>query len=148
MTSLLSPSSTQTVRTPSPKSTTIPSFTYIHAGFVFTQSSERMGRKNRSKNGNHRCLGVDNNRNWPLGWGGKGSSKDPCAETFSGPSAVSEPENKNMIAFLEKVAKEQKLQLFVDWHSYSQLVMSRKNYLPFPLHHFFLWMTPTTLFHS
>ncbi|CEJ89620.1 hypothetical protein VHEMI05455 [[Torrubiella] hemipterigena] len=33
-----------------------------------------------------------------------------------------------MIVFLEMVAKEQKVKLFVDWHSYSQLVMSRYGY--------------------
>lgn len=95
-------------------------------GFVYTQEKERMWRKNRTKHATNKCMGVDNNRNWPLGWGEKGSSKDPCSETFAGPSAVSEVENKNMIAFLEKVAREQKVKLFVDWHSYAQLVMSRK----------------------
>ncbi len=52
-------------------------------------------RKNRRNNGGG-CYGVDLNRNFGYMWGynNSGSSPDPCAETYRGPSAFSEPESQ------------------------------------------------------
>ncbi|MGB5287994.1 MAG: M14 family zinc carboxypeptidase, partial [Ignavibacteriaceae bacterium] len=51
-------------------------------------------RKNRRNNGG--CYGVDLNRNFGYKWGYDdiGSSPDPCASTYRGPSAFSEPESQ------------------------------------------------------
>jgi carboxypeptidase T len=54
-----------------------------------------MWRKSRRNNGGG-CYGVDLNRNFGYKWGydNNGSSPDPCAETFRGASAFSEPETQ------------------------------------------------------
>lgn len=46
--------------------------------------------------------GIDLNRNFPFGWAGtaNGSSGDPCATTYRGPTAASEPETQNIIAYV------------------------------------------------
>lgn len=54
-------------------------------------------RKNRRANaGAPGCPGVDNNRNYDMFFGGGGSSGAPCDSTHRGPSAFSEPENRNI----------------------------------------------------
>ncbi len=52
-------------------------------------------RKNRRNNGGG-CFGIDLNRNFGYKWGydNLGSSPDPCASTYRGPSAFSEPESQ------------------------------------------------------
>ena len=92
--------------------------------------------------------GIDLNRNFPFHWhttGEQGSSSDPCDETFRGPSAGSEPETRNLVAYtagtpaaggyaggalpdrrqgdLAGAAPEDYSGLFFDIHSYSQLVL-------------------------
>ncbi|TWU74871.1 hypothetical protein ED733_002758 [Metarhizium rileyi] len=93
-------------------------------GFKYTQTTDRMWRKNRSRNQGSSCLGTDVNRNWPYKWNGPGSSKNPCSETYRGAVAGNSPEVKSYMAFLDKVKKSQGLKLYIDWHSYSQLFMT------------------------
>ncbi|NWG29762.1 MAG: immune inhibitor A, partial [Ignavibacteriaceae bacterium] len=52
-------------------------------------------RKNRRNNGGG-CYGIDLNRNFGYKWGydNNGSSPDPCAETYRGTAAFSEPESQ------------------------------------------------------
>jgi carboxypeptidase T len=65
-------------------------------GYVYNQSINPNGggswRKNRRNNGG--SYGVDLNRNYSYMWGydNTGSSPTPSAETYRGPSALSEPE--------------------------------------------------------
>lgn len=91
---------------------------------MFT-SNTRMWRKNRSDNGGHRCKGTDNNRNWNYKWGGPGASADPCHETYRGSAAGSEPETKAAMSSLDKIAKDQGVDMFIDWHSYGQMLLTR-----------------------
>ncbi|KHN93718.1 carboxypeptidase [Metarhizium album ARSEF 1941] len=93
-------------------------------GFKYTQTSDRMWRKNRARNQGSGCLGTDPNRNWPYKWDGPGSSKNPCAESYRGTSAGSSPEVKSYIAFLDGIQKSQGVKVYIDWHSYSQLFMT------------------------
>ncbi|KAF5131381.1 Metallocarboxypeptidase A-like protein [Metarhizium anisopliae] len=97
-------------------------------GFKYTQSSDRMWRKNRSRNQGSSCLGTDPNRNWPYKWDGPGSSTNPCTETYRGASAGNSPEVQSYIAFLDKIKKSQGVKLYIDWHSYSQLFMTPYGY--------------------
>ncbi|XP_059479901.1 carboxypeptidase B-like [Neocloeon triangulifer] len=60
-------------------------------GYEYTQTKERLWRKNRTKR-NTKCVGVDVNRNFGYKWGGAGASTSACSEIFRGPSAFSEPE--------------------------------------------------------
>jgi carboxypeptidase T len=74
-------------------------------GFVYNEQISPGGggmwRKNRKPNGGS-CFGVDVNRNYPFHWGSDdGSSGDPCAEDYRGPSAGSEPETQAMMALVD-----------------------------------------------
>lgn len=83
-----------------------------------------MWRKNRNKNDGNKCMGVDTNRNWPIDWAK--TSKDPCAETYRGTAEGSEPEIRGLMSTMQDIKKKQGIKLFVDWHSYAQLVVYRK----------------------
>ena len=43
--------------------------------------------------------GIDNNRNYINGWGGKGAGSDPWTQSYRGPSPESEPETKAVHEF-------------------------------------------------
>lgn len=58
-------------------------------GYEYTHTTDRLWRKNRRRN--TFCTGVDLNRNYGYKWGGQGASRQPCAETFAGSGAFSEP---------------------------------------------------------
>ncbi|KAG0045810.1 hypothetical protein BGZ83_008978 [Gryganskiella cystojenkinii] len=87
-------------------------------GFVVTQTSNRMHRKNTQSNGG--CLGTDTNRNWGYKWNTGGSSTNPCADDYMGPKAFSTPEATNIGNYLKNTPK---VVSYIDFHSYSQLWM-------------------------
>ncbi|KAF9918262.1 hypothetical protein BX616_009725 [Lobosporangium transversale] len=87
-------------------------------GFVISQSSNRMHRKNAQSNGG--CLGTDTNRNWNYKWGTGGSSTNPCAEDYMGPSPFSSPEARNIGNYISSLPN---VVSYIDFHSYSQLWM-------------------------
>lgn len=98
-------------------------------GFKYTQTTDRMWRKNRQPTSQGNCVGHDINRNWPYRWNGTGSSTDPCEETFRGDTEGDAPETQALAAFLTKVKDLQGLKLYIDNHSYSQLFMTRTFHL-------------------
>uniref|UniRef100_A0A9J8B0Z9 Carboxypeptidase A1 n=1 Tax=Cyprinus carpio carpio TaxID=630221 RepID=A0A9J8B0Z9_CYPCA len=89
-------------------------------GFAFTHSKNRMWRKTRKPNPGSKCVGVDPNRNWDAGFGGAGSSGNPCSETYRGPRVNSESEVKAIVDFVKSHGK---LKAFVSIHSYSQMLL-------------------------
>lgn len=94
-------------------------------GFVFSQTSTRLWRKNRQNPPRGTCIGRDINRNWNVAWSQtNGASTDPCSETYKGAAPVDAPETKGLADFI--LARSQSsvgAKMFVDWHSYSQLFM-------------------------
>ncbi|MFM9997195.1 MAG: M14 family metallopeptidase [Phycisphaerales bacterium] len=110
-------------------------------GYEFTWQSaqNRMWRKNRrpAPPATPGCIGVDPNRNWGFQWGSNnGSSGDPCSETYRGATAFSEPETQ---AVRDHTIANPRIKASIDFHSYSQLIMSPWGYtsaLP-PDHAFF-----------
>jgi hypothetical protein len=85
-------------------------------------------RKNLRDNPGTACDGVDLNRNADLLWGvteGQ-TSCAPCADTYCGPSAVSEPESRNVRHLLDAYA----IDCFADVHSYSELVLHPWGHAP------------------
>ena len=99
-------------------------------GFLYTQSNDRLWRKNRQTNSGSTCLGRDINRNWPYKWSTPGgASTNPCAEDFKGGTEGDSPEAGALAVWLKDIKKKQGLKLFVDYHSYSQLFMTRR-FLP------------------
>ncbi|KAI4236000.1 MAG: hypothetical protein LQ349_002802 [Xanthoria aureola] len=99
-------------------------------GFVYTQTNDRLWRKNRQSTSGSSCLGHDINRNWNYQWATPGgASTDPCAQDFKGLKPADAPETVVLASFVNKVAASaQKLKLFIDYHSYSQLFMTPYGY--------------------
>jgi murein tripeptide amidase MpaA len=93
-------------------------------GYVYTWTTYRLWRKNRRPVGSG-CYGVDDNRNYSIGYGGGGSSSYPCDETYRGPSAFSELETAAMRDFAQ--ARPQ-IVASQSYHSYGQLFMSPWGY--------------------
>ncbi|KAF9131434.1 hypothetical protein BGW39_001814 [Mortierella sp. 14UC] len=87
-------------------------------GFVISQTTNRMHRKNAQPNG--QCLGTDINRNWDSHFGKGGSSTNPCADDYMGPRAFSTPEATNMARYLRSLPN---VAAYLDIHSFSQLWM-------------------------
>ncbi|XP_007504383.2 carboxypeptidase A5 [Monodelphis domestica] len=100
-------------------------------GFAYTQSMNRLWRKNRASNFNSTCKGVDPNRNWETGFGGVGSSKNPCSETYHGPFPHSEPEVASVANFIQK---HKHFKALISIHSYSQMLLYPYGYRKEPTH--------------
>uniref|UniRef100_A0A669CZV4 Carboxypeptidase A1 n=1 Tax=Oreochromis niloticus TaxID=8128 RepID=A0A669CZV4_ORENI len=94
-------------------------------GYFFTHTNSRMWRKTRKPNPGSRCVGVDPNRNWKAGFGGPGSSGNPCSQTYRGPRAESESEVNSIVEFV----KSHNIKAFISIHSYSQLLMFPYGYI-------------------
>lgn len=83
-------------------------------GYVYAWENDRYWRKNRGGN-----YGVDLNRNYSVGFGGRGSSSNPRSQVYRGPHAFSEPEAKavrDVMAMRPFVAH-------IDFHSFGQLLL-------------------------
>ncbi|XP_064611918.1 carboxypeptidase B-like [Liolophura sinensis] len=93
-------------------------------GYNYTWTTNRMWRKTRSKHFN--CYGVDPNRNWDWEWCKQGASKDPCSDSYCGPSPFSESEVKGVADFLNAVPG--RFRAYIDFHSFSQLWMTPWGY--------------------
>lgn len=61
-----------------------------------------------------------------------GSSSFPCAETYAGPRAFSEPETKSFAAFLERFASQTKI--ILSFHSFGQYLMWPYGHTTSPTH--------------
>ncbi|CAD6443175.1 d656e410-8ef2-464c-a29f-2dcb0b005bf9-CDS [Sclerotinia trifoliorum] len=99
-------------------------------GFLYTQSTNRLWRKNRQiPPSNSTCYGRDINRNWAYKWSlTGGASTEPCDEDYKGVAAVDAPETRALAAYANALKKIQGLKLFIDFHSYSQLFMTPYGY--------------------
>lgn len=101
----------------------------VEKGYTGERGGDKMKRKNTSGSGGQ---GTDENRNWPTkNWGTAGTSHSQGSETYCGPSAGSEEEIKAIVAHIA----DTKPKFFIDWHSYSELVLyppddDRKNTTP------------------
>ncbi|EON98256.1 putative carboxypeptidase a2 protein [Phaeoacremonium minimum UCRPA7] len=98
-------------------------------GFLYTQTTDRMWRKNRQSTSGSTCIGHDINRNWPYMWSvSGGASTNPCAEDFKGTSQGDAPETQALSSYLQSIKTAQGLKLYIDYHSYSQLFMTPYGY--------------------
>ncbi|KAI0481884.1 hypothetical protein F4859DRAFT_438344 [Xylaria cf. heliscus] len=97
-------------------------------GFVYTQTTNRLWRKNRQVRSNTTAVGTDINRNWSVGWGGDGSSPNPSSETFSGFAPHDTPETAALAAYAGKLRDRHGIKLYVDWHSYAQVILLSYGY--------------------
>jgi murein tripeptide amidase MpaA len=98
-------------------------------GFSYTQTNNRLWRKNRQPRGNTTCLGTDLNRNWNYQWYAEppdgAVSPNPCSETFKGRCPGDTPENQALAALSTKLAATgQGIRSYIDFHSYGQLILT------------------------
>ena len=93
-------------------------------GYVYNETMDPAGggmwRKNRRNNGDG-SYGVDLNRNFGFAWGydDEGSSPEPYAETYRGPSGFSEPE----IQAVRDFCAAKKFSAALNYHTYSNLLI-------------------------
>jgi hypothetical protein len=85
-------------------------------GYVYSWSTQRLWRKNRRGG-----YGVDLNRNWAYEWGGLGASTSTSSDTYRGSGPFSEPETSLVAAYATTLGT--RLKSFIDYHSYSQLIL-------------------------
>ena len=97
------------------------------AGFLYSQTNDRLWRKNRQSTSGSSCIGRDINRNWPYQWSvSGGASTSPCDQDFKGTAQSDAPETTALAAWIKTVKARQGLKLFIDYQAYSQLFMTRK----------------------
>ncbi|GAP92141.1 putative zinc carboxypeptidase [Rosellinia necatrix] len=102
-------------------------------GFVYTQTTERLWRKNRQPGpGGSACYGRDINRNWEFAWDAnpQGASTNPCSQTYRGARPSDAPENAGLDALVRRLRDGVAggIKLYVDWHSYGQYILSPFGY--------------------
>ncbi|XP_033725599.1 carboxypeptidase B-like [Pecten maximus] len=94
-------------------------------GYEYTFTNDRLWRKTRSPQGRG-CYGADPNRNFDVEFGGAGTSSDPCADTYPGTRAFSEPETDNIRKSIWSV--RERAVAFLSFHAYSQLMLTPYGY--------------------
>ncbi|KAJ3457861.1 hypothetical protein MRS44_015002 [Fusarium solani] len=96
----------------------------VHARFVYTQSKDRLWRKNRQPRKGTSCVGTDGNRNWPYKWElERGASTEPCSEIYKGKAPGDTPEISAIVDFTKNLTQSNDIKLFIDFHSYGQYIL-------------------------
>ncbi|TDZ61202.1 Metallocarboxypeptidase A [Colletotrichum trifolii] len=93
-------------------------------GFVYTQTTDRLWRKNRQTLAGSTCVGRDPNRNWPHKWElPGGASTNPCSETYKGAAAADTPEIRGLKAQVDSLSAGRGIRFYIDFHSYGQYIL-------------------------
>ncbi|XP_068619352.1 zinc carboxypeptidase-like [Battus philenor] len=102
-------------------------------GYVYTFTTHRMWRKNRSTRNFTSCAtsgvdddmsnGVDLNRNFDFVWMETGASDNPCSNTFAGPAPFSEPEARAVADYVMKIYSNGTFMYYFGLHSFTQLIV-------------------------
>ncbi|XP_056419134.1 carboxypeptidase B-like [Hyla sarda] len=95
-------------------------------GYIYTWTTDRMWRKNRSPSSDEMCYGTDLNRNFNISWCDIGSSDDPCTEIYCGKCPGSEVETKNVANFI--LNNLSSIKAYISIHSYSQMLLYPYSY--------------------
>lgn len=84
-------------------------------GFVYSQTTDRLWRKNRQTVSGNTCVGRDINRNWPYKWElTGGASTSPCSETYKGQVAGDSPENLGLRTQINQLKASRGIRLYLD----------------------------------
>jgi len=86
-------------------------------GYVYTWTTDPNWRKNRQPNTGSSCVGTDPCRNADAGFGGQGSSNDPCSDTYHGTAAWSAP---IMAAYRDYISALPRVKGYINFHSYDE----------------------------
>ncbi|XP_069839586.1 carboxypeptidase O-like [Dendropsophus ebraccatus] len=90
-------------------------------GYIYTWTTERLWRKNRSPQENGTCFGVDLNRNFDAQWCYTGADTFCESYVFCGPSPASELETKAVVKLFEEVKSNMLMYLTI--HNYGQYIL-------------------------
>ncbi|XP_063788276.1 carboxypeptidase O-like [Pseudophryne corroboree] len=90
-------------------------------GYIYSFTTDRLWRKNRSPHDNGTCFGVDLNRNFDSHWGTIGTSPDCESILFCGPRPASEFETQGVVRLLEPMKSNTLMYLTI--HSYGQYIL-------------------------
>lgn len=96
-------------------------------GYVYSHTTSRTWRKNRTPNFGTSCVGTDLNRNFNHMWG-QGCSTNPCSQTYCGSAPLSEPAAKSLADYIMNLGGGNTFSVFITMHSFSQLWMSPWGY--------------------
>jgi carboxypeptidase A2 len=84
-------------------------------GFYYSQTTDRLWRKNRQTVSGNSCVGRDINRNWPYKWElTNGASTNPCSETYKGQAAGDAPELRGLKAQVDALKASRGISLYLD----------------------------------
>ncbi|KAI1206628.1 uncharacterized protein F4807DRAFT_470104 [Annulohypoxylon truncatum] len=97
-------------------------------GFLYSQTTNRLWRKNRQTRSGTSAVGTDVNRNWPWKWDGEGSSTSPGSGEYRGAAAGDTPENTGIRTLGDQLTNTTGIKLYVDWHSYGQYILTPYGY--------------------
>lgn len=93
-------------------------------GFLYSQSTERLWRKNRQTRTGITAVGTDINRNYPYKWAvAGGASTTPSADDYKGQAAGDTPEAKALVAMATQIAAAHGTVWYIDFHSYSKAIL-------------------------
>ncbi|RYF43517.1 MAG: hypothetical protein EOO38_18770, partial [Cytophagaceae bacterium] len=93
-------------------------------GFAYSQTTDRLWRKNRQTVSGNTCVGRDINRNWPYKWEvAGGASTNPCSETYKGVQPGDSPENLGLRTQVNQLRDSRGIRLYLDVHSYGQYIL-------------------------
>ncbi|KAF3019379.1 hypothetical protein G7054_g15030 [Neopestalotiopsis clavispora] len=93
-------------------------------GFVYSQTTTRLWRKNRQTRSGISAVGTDINRNWPSHWAVTGgASTTPSADDYKGEAACDTPECKVLTAHAASVAAAHGTTWYIDFHSYAMAIL-------------------------
>ncbi|XP_040286961.1 carboxypeptidase B-like [Bufo bufo] len=95
-------------------------------GYIYTWTTNRMWRKNRSPTSDSSCFGTDLNRNFNISWCEVGSADIPCTEIYCGKSPASEEETKNVVNFI--LGHLDSVKAYISIHAYSQMLLYPYSY--------------------
>ncbi|KAI1268415.1 zinc carboxypeptidase [Xylariaceae sp. FL1019] len=97
-------------------------------GFNYTQTNDRLWRKNRQRRYGLSAVGTDPYRNWPYQWDGVGSSGDPESDSYRGQQPADTPETQGLQSHGDHLSATQGIKLYIDFHSYGQHILTPYGY--------------------
>ncbi|KAL1501712.1 hypothetical protein ABEB36_006993 [Hypothenemus hampei] len=97
-------------------------------GYSYTQTTNRLWRKNRRLAEGDACYGIDLNRNFGYMWMFDGASNYSCDQTYAGPSSFSEPESRAIRDWI--LPNKDNIKLYLTFHSYGEMILYPWGYAP------------------
>nr|XP_036676901.1 zinc carboxypeptidase A 1 isoform X2 [Drosophila suzukii] len=89
-------------------------------GYQYSRHTDRLWTKNRGYDSDSGCYGVNLDRNFQYGWGGTGSTSNPCMNLYRGAESFSEPESRAIRSFLSGMREY--LGAYVSLSGYGQTI--------------------------